>query len=254
VGGFGVCNADDLLLVEDIMLVKQEVSMASVEFDDNSVADFTDRMVDEGFTIEQFARIWVHTHPGDSPNPSWTDEATFERVFGRNPWAVMLIVAQDNSTYCRLRFNAGPGGEVELPSYVSYKKPFLGSNVEAWDEEYLANVNERKWGIGFQGPYAGQYASKEEVSKTGETVSSYYTRQFQNDRSFMDEAWEEYAKRDEGGFRDEVNGVPAEFLSELPDGEWEVRLAADEALDEAAFSLAPQAGFTDEKGVDIGKS
>ena len=43
VGGFGITSAEDLLLVEDIQLMEQECTVASVEFDDDSVADFFDR-------------------------------------------------------------------------------------------------------------------------------------------------------------------------------------------------------------------
>ncbi len=42
VGGFGVTSADDLLLVEEFVTVKQDVSAASVCFDDAAVADFFD--------------------------------------------------------------------------------------------------------------------------------------------------------------------------------------------------------------------
>ena len=94
VGGFGISNADDLLLVEDIQLVQQVCSVVSVEFDDDSVADFFDQQVDAGRQPEQFARIWIHTHPGASPAPSGTDEETFERCFGGVNWAVMHIIAQ----------------------------------------------------------------------------------------------------------------------------------------------------------------
>ena len=47
VGGFGVAAHDDLLLVEDIQLVKQTCSWAHVAFDDESVADFFDVQVDD---------------------------------------------------------------------------------------------------------------------------------------------------------------------------------------------------------------
>ena len=49
VGGFGISNPDDLLLVEDIELVQQDCTSVSVQFDDDSVADFFDRQVDVGF-------------------------------------------------------------------------------------------------------------------------------------------------------------------------------------------------------------
>jgi hypothetical protein len=67
VGGFGISNPDDLLLVEDIELVEQYCTVCSVEFDDDSVADYFDRQVDAGRQPEQFARIWIHTRPGASP-------------------------------------------------------------------------------------------------------------------------------------------------------------------------------------------
>ncbi len=57
VGGFGISNPGHLFLVEDIQLVEQVCTPVSVEFDDDSVADFCDRQVDEGRLLEQFARI-----------------------------------------------------------------------------------------------------------------------------------------------------------------------------------------------------
>ena len=82
VGGFGIAASDDLLFVEDVQLVRQVCSWAHVAFDDESVADFFDAQVDSGRQPQQFGRLWVHTHPGDCPLPSMTDEDTFDRVFG----------------------------------------------------------------------------------------------------------------------------------------------------------------------------
>ncbi len=140
VGGFGITDPDDLLLVKDFVTVKQRVTGVSVKFDDQGVADFFDRQVDLGRKPEQFARIWCHTHPGMSPEPSGTDEQTFQRVFGGCHWAVMAIVAQDDSTYARLSFNVGPGGQVLIPVEVDYTAPFEGTDHEVWDAEYAANV------------------------------------------------------------------------------------------------------------------
>jgi hypothetical protein len=39
-----------------------------------------------------------------------------------------------------LRFNVGPGGEMELPVGVDYSRPFAGSDHAAWEEECLATV------------------------------------------------------------------------------------------------------------------
>jgi hypothetical protein len=140
VGAFGISAADDLLYVEQIELVRQLCDLASVAFDDESVADFFDRQVDAGRRPEQFARIWIHTHPGSCPQPSSVDEETFARVFGRSEWAVLFILAQGGKSYARLEFHVGPGGSVPLPVEVDYSREFAGSDRPAWQGQYQANV------------------------------------------------------------------------------------------------------------------
>jgi proteasome lid subunit RPN8/RPN11 len=140
VGAFGISAADDLLLIEDVELVRQVCTGVSVDFDDQAVADFFDRQVDAGRRPEQFARAWVHTHPGNSPQPSGLDEETFARVFGRTQWALIFILAAGGQSYARLRFHVGPGGDLELPVRVDYSRPFAASNQPVWQEEYLAAV------------------------------------------------------------------------------------------------------------------
>jgi len=145
VGGFGITDPDDLLFVEDFVIVKQEVTSISVKFDDEAVGEFFDAQVDLGRKPEQFARIWLHSHPGDSPEPSETDEKTFARVFGSCQWAAMVIVAQDDSRYARLSFNVGPGGQLLIPAAVDYSRAFGSSDHNSWDAEYAANVRAVKW-------------------------------------------------------------------------------------------------------------
>ncbi len=140
VGGFGISDPDDLLLLTDLALVDQLCSVASVEFADSAVADFFDQQVDGGRSPAQFARIWVHTHPGNSPVPSSVDEDTFARVFGQSDWAVMFILAQHGQTSCRLQLNAGPTGAIEIPVCVDYSQPFEASDHASWEAEYRAKV------------------------------------------------------------------------------------------------------------------
>ena len=135
-----MCPGDDLLRIEEIVLVRQSCSATTVAFLDDSVADYFDAQVDRGLRPEQFGRIWLHTHPGDSPLPSDTDEETFARVFGGAQWAVMFILAETGASYTRLRFNVGPGGSLEIPIEVDYQLPFAGSHEAVWEQEYLANV------------------------------------------------------------------------------------------------------------------
>jgi hypothetical protein len=127
--------------VEDLQLVQQTCSWAHVAFDDESVADFFDAQVDLERKPEQFARLWLHTHPGDYPQPSFTDEETFHRVFGSSDWAVMFILARGGQTYARLRFNVGPGGALLIPVEVDFSREFSGSIMDAWEQAYLANVD-----------------------------------------------------------------------------------------------------------------
>ncbi len=142
IGGFGISLLQDLLCVTEFRLIPQRSTWGSVAFEDAAIADYFDEQVDGGRVPEQFARIWVHTHPGHSPYPSGTDEETFARCFGSADWAIMFILAQGGATYARLRFSAGPGGEVELPVDVHYGYEFPGSDFHAWNAEYLACVKE----------------------------------------------------------------------------------------------------------------
>ena len=106
VGGFGISSHQDCFLIEDVRLVRQRCTRVSVEFVDEAVADFFDEQVDLGRRPDEFARVWVHTHPGDCPNPSGTDEETSARAFGRADWAVMFILARGGRTFARLQFRS----------------------------------------------------------------------------------------------------------------------------------------------------
>ncbi len=145
VGGFGITEPDDLLCVRDFITVKQKVTPVSVKFNDEAVADFFENQVDLGRKPEQFARVWLHSHPGDSPEPSIIDEETFERVFGGCQWAVMFVVAQNDKTYAKLSFNVGPGGQVLIPVEIDYTHDFGPSNQELWDAEYASDVKATEW-------------------------------------------------------------------------------------------------------------
>jgi hypothetical protein len=141
IGGFGISGSDDLLLLQDVRLVRQQCDVASVALEDAAVADFFDEQVELGRRPEEFGRVWVHTHPGSSAEPSSIDEETFARVFGRCEWAVMFIVAAGGASYARLQFGVGPGGELVIPVEVAYNAPFAGSDQAAWETEYGACVD-----------------------------------------------------------------------------------------------------------------
>jgi len=145
VGGFGITEPGDLLFVKEFVTVKQEVTAVSVKFDDEAVANFFEDEVDIGRKPEEFARIWLHSHPGSSPEPSIIDEETFARVFGGCQWAVLFVVAQNDKTYAKLSFNVGPGGQVLIPVEIDYAQDFGPSNRKLWDTEYATNIKAVEW-------------------------------------------------------------------------------------------------------------
>lgn len=170
VGAFAISDEHDPLRVEGLTLVEQRCTSVSVAFEDEAVAEHFDRCVDAGLPPRRFARIWVHTHPGDSAIPSGTDERTFDRVFGRCDWAVMCILARGGETYARLRIRAG-GLHLErtLPVRVDYAGCEEGRSalpgvlpLEAWTREHQACVRtESLWAepVGVGDGSAGQAAA-----------------------------------------------------------------------------------------------
>ena len=150
IGGFGITAKDDPLYVEDFVTVRQQTSMMTVAMEDEAVADFSDRCVDQGLLPQNFLRIWCHTHPGSSPDPSGVDEETFARVFGSCDWAVMFILSRTAKTFAKLSFHVGPGTSVQLPVSVDWSAwPMILADPQFsmatlladWQMEFAANIH-----------------------------------------------------------------------------------------------------------------
>jgi proteasome lid subunit RPN8/RPN11 len=142
IGAFGIGREEDPLFIDDVVLVRQSCTAVTVKFDDAAVADFFDQQIDLGRKPEQFARVWLHSHPGSSAQPSLTDEKTFDRVFGHCDWALMGIVARGGESYARLRFNLGPMADLVIRMDVEWSEPFASSDQPGWLAEYKAAVSE----------------------------------------------------------------------------------------------------------------
>ena len=183
IGGFGISDPDDLLCIHGFQTVHQVVSSVTVAFDDVAVADFYEEQVDLGRKPQQFSRLWLHTHPGQSPMPSQTDEETFGRAWGACDWAVMAILARGGKTYARLRFNAGPGASLIIPVQVDYTQEFDGSDWEAWEQEYARHVHAQPLGLELP-PVASQFSHKR-------LARDELIAEAQDDREFW-KSWEEY--------------------------------------------------------------
>lgn len=147
VAGYGITATEDPLLVTDFVLVKQECTGASFEFDDDDAVEFMERMTDAGLPPWAYANILIHTHPGDSPSPSGTDEKNFVKAFSHPNWAIMFIIAQGGETYCRLKINVGPGAIKTIGVAIDWTVPFGGTDATAWETEYKAKVAKRKFRV-----------------------------------------------------------------------------------------------------------
>ncbi|MCA8996351.1 MAG: hypothetical protein KDA80_05195 [Planctomycetaceae bacterium] len=140
-GGFGLADPDHLLHIQDIVMVDQECTAVSVQFEDVAVAEMFEDQVDLGRRPEQFARVWIHTHPGECPQPSGVDIETFARVFGTCDWAVMFILARGGDTYAELRWRLGQG-VIGLDVEIDYSQPFASSDHAEWQRLYERHVTD----------------------------------------------------------------------------------------------------------------
>jgi len=144
IGGFGISKRSEPTYVIDFCTIRQKCSSVTVEFDDEDVNKFLELMVAEkGYHPAEVMRIWLHTHPGNSASPSGTDRSTFEDTFGGSDWSIMVIIAKDGDTHCKVRFNNGPCGEDELEIKCDINPPFEGisqEEYEGWEDEYQRNI------------------------------------------------------------------------------------------------------------------
>ncbi len=141
VGGFGITDALDPRFVTDMVLIRQTCTDVTVAFEDTAVAEFFDDQIDAGRHPENFGRIWIHTHPVHSAQPSQVDVETFARVFGCCDWAVMLILARNGATYGELK-RSGKSVAEKLSVGIDFKPEFAASKREDWEQEYLQCVQE----------------------------------------------------------------------------------------------------------------
>lgn len=146
IGGMGIAELDDPLLITDIVIPKQTVSGASVDFD---MEDYEDRLTrlcdpderDPPLQPAQCMRVWIHTHPGMSPEPSYTDEKTFAESWGCCDWALMFILATDGSLYARMVQRTGGVESVQLlRCSIEWNTEFPKADREAWATEIRERV------------------------------------------------------------------------------------------------------------------
>ena len=92
-------------------------------------------------SYEQFARIWIHTHPGNCAQPSHVDEITFAESFGHCDWAVMCILARGGNAFAQLHWRPGGPERLQMNIDLDFTQPFAATNFDKWQQEYNDNVS-----------------------------------------------------------------------------------------------------------------
>lgn len=154
IAGWGITRIDDPLLVVDFRTILQRTTSSSYIFDDDGLCESIESWRAEGLKPDQFNRISIHTHPGNSATPSTVDWNTYSdpHIQGSLPWLVMMILAKGGETSAMLRVSAEGGPTVcksipvnVLGSFMSIADEFpdlrFGDLKEEWEAEYLRNVH-----------------------------------------------------------------------------------------------------------------
>jgi proteasome lid subunit RPN8/RPN11 len=142
IGGWGVTADDDEFFVEDFFTVKQKCTSVTVEFDDADNNRFaTDMLIKKNKPHKNTQKIWIHTHPGNSPKPSSVDEETLKKMVENlsvDDYIVMFIIAKDSSTYCRLSLKTKFGIMTK-----ELKCSYCCVENKDWEKEYDDHVEKK---------------------------------------------------------------------------------------------------------------
>lgn len=146
IGAFGWCShEDDPLLVTSLWVPKQVCTPASVEREPDQTARCIAEGAAAGLHPGLCTRVWLHTHPGDSPEPSGTDEKYWDE-FSKQHGHVMGIMARGGRTFARLALRDVYCTDIEIP--VSVVPP---ADVTEWAKAQVAEK------VGKPAPVAHEY-------------------------------------------------------------------------------------------------
>lgn len=132
----GISDENDLTLVKDWYIPKQEVTTSTTDFDDEGWAETVDRIRfgylddhpgdNEGAQreVDRYTKVWAHTHPMPSPKPSGTDEETFKEFFDDEhvSFGCMLILGEKNETSNRMKYQSQIGPKISEEPVVVVKE------------------------------------------------------------------------------------------------------------------------------------
>jgi len=100
VTGFFVSSKENVLDIIDAELVRAACSSVSVDITSEELLEFYQRMAEKGIYPSQL-RVWWHTHPKMTADPSHIDFDTFDELNQDRALGVMYILGEDHET-CHL--------------------------------------------------------------------------------------------------------------------------------------------------------
>lgn len=142
---FGISDPNDPLLVHSLYVPKQKCNPVFTSIDDDSRFDMVEWAEENGIRIDQINRIWLHTHPEMSADPSRVDEETFQKLANCD-YAVMGILSRTNDVYARIQHKSSKT-DYQIPIEVLWKEfpssleNLAGKTVE-WKKNYDENITE----------------------------------------------------------------------------------------------------------------
>lgn len=239
VSGFAITNTASGYpdLITDFQLVKQECSIVTTDMDDDGLSEYVAVMADNGINPSDCMRVWIHTHPGSSPNPSGTDESTFQKLLSKFPFIVMLIISKEGNKFGRIGFTQGCGGTSPVDWDVDWSIPCEAVDFEDWKKEYEGAVKVKKWisskkkeeaplGVSYtwrtrkerEGGGASQYRSNYDFIKWGSERDD--DEDFLRDVPMFEEnAYKDYSKEDR---RQILNELDEKSINAMTDEEFEL--------------------------------
>ena len=160
VSAFGLSKGSetqsDLMYIQDLIILKQSCTSVYTEMDEMAVANYCADLSENGYEIQQGMRVWFHTHPEMSANPSQQDEETFRHLTSNSDWYVMAIMSKLDMKYARYHVGAGTCKlSQEIPIEVDWSNfavdlERVQKDYDEWKSQLKTNVSQKDYRDGLQ--------------------------------------------------------------------------------------------------------
>jgi hypothetical protein len=151
ISGFGAVYVDAdrrTFVLEDVSILRQRVTRASVEIEASDVADFLTDYVASGGDVNQL-RCWWHSHFDMQAFHSSIDNDTLENALADAPWIVSLVVNRAGEMRASLVIHEPVSIWIDDIPISVYVEPELRASVQA----EIARLVSRGWASYHTGTY-----------------------------------------------------------------------------------------------------